>query len=93
MPQPARRKDDVIQIRASAEAKAILNRAAAIRGQKLSEFMLECARRQAEDTIFEQRTFFLDEDTHLRFLALLNSPPNPSVKAGARFRRKPPWKA
>ena len=57
MPQPARRKDDVIQIRASAEAKAILNRAAAIRGQKLSEFMLECARRQAEDTIFEQRTF------------------------------------
>ena len=32
MPAPARRKDDVIQIRASAEAKAILNRAAALRG-------------------------------------------------------------
>lgn len=92
MPEPARRKDDVIQIRASAEAKAILNRAAAIRGQKLSEFMLECARRQAEDTIFEQRTFFLDDDAHLRFLALLDSPPNPSAKARARFRRKPPWK-
>jgi uncharacterized protein (DUF1778 family) len=93
MPQPARRKDDVIQIRASAEAKAILNRAAAIRGQKLSEFMLECARRQAEDTIFEQRTFFLEDDAHLRFLALLDSPPKPSAKARARFRRKPPWKA
>ena len=83
MPQPARRKDDVIQIRASAEAKAILNRAAAIRGQKLSEFMLECARRQAEDTIFEQRTFFLDEDTHLRFLALLELTAEP-VRQGAR---------
>ena len=32
MPQSARCKDDVIKIRASAEAKAILNRAAAIRG-------------------------------------------------------------
>lgn len=49
--QPAgRRKDDVIQIRTSAETKAILNRAAGLRGQKLSEFMLESARREAEET-------------------------------------------
>jgi uncharacterized protein (DUF1778 family) len=50
MTQPARtdrrrkresRKDDVIQIRASAATKAILNRAATLRGQKLSVFMLE----------------------------------------------------
>jgi len=93
MSETVRRKDDVIQIRASAEAKAILNRAAAIRGQKLSEFMLESARRQAEETICDQRTFFLDEDAHLRFLALLDSPPKPSAKVRARFKRKPPWKA
>ena len=43
-------KDDVIQIRASVETKTILNRAAALRGQKLSEFMLDSARRQAEET-------------------------------------------
>jgi len=66
MPTSARRKDEVIQIRASAEAKAILNRAAALRGQKLSEFMLESARRQAEETILDQRTFFLDDDAHAR---------------------------
>ena len=77
MPAPARRKDDVIQIRASAEAKAILNRAAALRGQKLSEFMLESARRQAEETILDQRTFFLDDKAHKRFLSLLDSPRSP----------------
>ncbi len=93
MPAPARRKDDVIQIRASAEAKAILNRAAALRGQKLSEFMLESARRQAEETILDQRTFFLDDDAHARFLALLDSPPKPSAKVRARFKRKAPWTA
>ena len=54
MSAPARRKDDVIQIRTSAEAKALLNRAAALRGQKLSEFMLDSARRQAEETILDQ---------------------------------------
>jgi uncharacterized protein (DUF1778 family) len=88
-----RRKDDVIQIRASAEAKAILNRAAALRGQKLSEFMLESARRQAEDTLLDQRTFFLDDTAHTRFLALLDAPPKVSAKARSRLRRKPPWQA
>jgi uncharacterized protein (DUF1778 family) len=91
MPTSTRRKDDVIQIRASGEAKAILNRAAALRGQKLSEFMLESARRQAEETILDQRTFFLDEKDHSRFIALLDSPPKPSAKIRARLRRKAPW--
>jgi uncharacterized protein (DUF1778 family) len=93
MPTSARRKDEVIQIRASAEAKAILNRAAALRGQKLSEFMLESARRQAEETILDQRTFFLDDDAHARFLARLESPRKPSDKARARLNRKAPWEA
>jgi uncharacterized protein (DUF1778 family) len=91
MPTSARRKDDVIQIRASGEAKAILNRAAALRGQKLSEFMLESARRQAEETILDQRTFFLAEKDHSRFIALLDSPPKPSAKVRARLHRKAPW--
>lgn len=93
MPTSAKRKDEVIQIRASGEAKAILNRAAALRGQRLSEFMLESARRSAEETILDQRTFFLDDAAHARFLALLNSPPKISAKVRARFRRKSPWQA
>jgi uncharacterized protein (DUF1778 family) len=87
----ARRKDDVIQIRTSAEAKAILNRAASLRGQKLSEFMLESARQRAEETILDQRTFFLDDATHARFLALLDSPPKPSPEVRARLTRKTLW--
>jgi uncharacterized protein (DUF1778 family) len=93
MPPSTRRKDDVIQIRASAEAKAILNRAAALRGQKLSEFMLESARRQAEDTLLDQRVFFLDDVAHSRFIALLDAPPKVPAKARARFKRKAPWPA
>jgi uncharacterized protein (DUF1778 family) len=93
MPASARRKDDVIQIRASAEAKALLNRAAAIRGQRLSEFMLQSARRQAEETILDQRTFFLDDDAHARFLALLDSPSKPSAKARIRLSQKAPWES
>src|SRR5258707_571540 len=72
-----RRKDEVIQIRASAHTKAVLNRAASMRGQKLSEFMLEAARRQAEEAILDQRVFFLHPQAHDRFLALLDAPRRP----------------
>lgn len=74
----AARKDDLIQIRASAATKAILYHAAALRGQKLSEFMLECARVRAEETLLDQRLFFLEPDAYDKFLSLLDSPEKPS---------------
>lgn len=87
----AARKDEVIQIRASAETKGVLNQAAALRGQKLSEFMLESARRQAEETILDQRAFFLSDSAHRKFLALLDRPAKPASGARALLRRKPAW--
>lgn len=89
----ASRKDDVIQIRTSSDAKAILNRAAALRGQKLSEFMLDSARRQAEATILDQRAFFLEPKAHERFLALLDASASPSNEVRALLGRKAPWES
>jgi uncharacterized protein (DUF1778 family) len=87
----ATRKDDVIQIRASVETKAVLNRAAALRGQKLPEFVLESARRQAEEVILDQRNFFLGPEAHERFLAMLDAPAKPSKQLRALMRRTPSW--
>ncbi|RRI04499.1 DUF1778 domain-containing protein [Mesorhizobium tamadayense] len=87
----AARKDDVIQIRASAGTKAMLSRAARLRGQKLSEFMLDSARRQAEETILDQRIFFLDANAHEKFLELLDAPNKPTEELRARMTRKPAW--
>lgn len=85
------RKDDLIQIRASAATKAILNRAAAMRGQKLSEFMLESARARAEETILDQRLFALDDRAYKEFLAMLDAPAKPDKALRARMKRKPAW--
>ena len=87
----AARRDNLIQIRASAETKAILNQAASIRGQKLSEFMLDSARRQADETLLDQRTFYLDARAHEELLALLDNPVMPSKELRARMNRKPSW--
>ena len=91
MPVSGPRKDDVIQIRASREAKALIMRAAELKQQKLSEFMLESARRSAEETILDTAVFRLTDEEHTRFLALLDNPPAPMPDVVARFRRKAPW--
>jgi len=87
------RKDDVIQIRASAETKAILSRAAALRGQKLSEFMLDSARRQAEDVLLDQRVFALNAKAYDAFLAQLNAPTKPNAGLVELMSRKAPWES
>ena len=92
-PPASARKDDVIQIRASAEMKDILNRAAALRGQKLSEFMLASARREAEAAILDQRTFFTSPAAHAKFLAMLDAPPRVGEAAKARLKRKAIWES
>ena len=95
MPQAVRkretRKDQVIQIRASAEDKALLNRAAALRGQKVSEFALETLRRSAVDALLDQRVFFLSLKDHEKFLALLDSPPKVTKELRALFDKKRMW--
>lgn len=85
------RKDDLIQIRASADVKSLINRAATLRGQTLSEFALETLRTRAEDVLLDQRAFFLSPKDHEKFLALLDSPPPVTKELRALFKRKALW--
>jgi uncharacterized protein (DUF1778 family) len=91
MPAAAQKKSSSIQIRASAETKALIAQAAGLRGQTLSDFVLMSARRAAEDAILDQRIFLLDDEQHEKLLAILDNPPPLSDEVRRRFERKPPW--
>jgi uncharacterized protein (DUF1778 family) len=84
-------KDDVIQIRAPREAKALIMRAAQLRHQKLSEFVLDSARRSAEEAILDANFFQLSDVEYDAFLALLDQPPTLTDEVKARYRRKLAW--
>ena len=84
-------KNTAIQIRASDETKALLNRAASIRGQSLSDFVLQSARREAEETILDQRVFVLSDEKWDELMAILDAPPAPNEKLRELMRRKPAW--
>ncbi len=90
-PRKPTRRDDVIQIRASAETKTLISRAAAMRGQNLSEFMLETARERAETALLDQRAFFLSPDAFDAFVACLDAPAGPPAALVELMARKAPW--
>jgi uncharacterized protein (DUF1778 family) len=48
-------------------------------------------RRQADETILDQRDFSLDAAAHEKFLAMLDTPATPSPELIARMNRKPSW--
>jgi len=53
--------------------------------------MLDSARRQAEETILDQRAFFLEPKAHEQFLTLLDTPVRLSREARDLLTRKVPW--
>jgi uncharacterized protein (DUF1778 family) len=53
--------------------------------------MLESARREAENAILDQRSFFLDDERHAAFVAMLDAPHIPSEKLKEPMHRKPAW--
>ena len=59
----------------------------------VSEFMLECARRGAEDVLLDQTVFHLDRKKFRDFIAILERPPKPSEKLKELLRTKSPWDA
>jgi uncharacterized protein (DUF1778 family) len=84
------RKDERIDVRLDREAKAMIARAAALRQQSISEFILAVALERSHDVIERSKLLRLSEREAERFLAALANPPEPSaeLKKGAKRYRK-----
>ena len=82
---------ETINLRASAEQKALIDRAASRLGKTRTEFMLECAREAAENTLLDQRLFLLDEDRYAEFVACLDAPVEPTEALRQVLSAPSPW--
>lgn len=63
-----------IEIRMTDEERDLEQAAAAARGQTLSEFVRQAARREAEHVLAEQTSIVLNAEEASRFLAALDDP-------------------
>ena len=80
-----------LEARISREQKRLLTEAAGLRGQSLSEFVVQSAQDAARRTIEEHRIMALSQRDRDAFVKALLKPPAPSSalkKAAERYRRQ-----
>jgi len=84
-------KKGSINLRIEMHTRQLIDDAAAILGKTRTEFMIECARRQAIDVLLDQRLFVLDSERYDAFMRALDNPPTPGPKLRSLLHRVPKW--
>jgi uncharacterized protein (DUF1778 family) len=93
MPTPHAKIDSLtcaVNLRVRPEIRSLIDRAAKANGKTRSEFMIDAARRAAEEAVLDQTLVRVDQATYDMFLEALDQPPS-----GAGFdrlmRASKPW--
>ena len=80
-----------VNLRIREDVRDLIDHAARAHSKTRSEFMIDAARRAAEDTILDQALIRVDPATYAQFLSVLDKPPG-----GEGFERlmaaAKPWK-
>lgn len=80
-----------INLRIETRTRQLIDEAAAALGKSRTEFMVDCARRQAIDVLLDQRLFVLEDKAYDAFVDALDNPPAPGPKLRALMARKLVW--
>lgn len=92
MNAPARTSPtEIINLRASAEQKALIDRAAQRLGKSRTEFVLDTMREAAENVLLDQRLFTLDADAFAAFEAALEAPVEGNEALAKTLAAPAPW--
>lgn len=64
-----------VNLRIREDMRALIDRAAKVRGKTRSDFMIEAAYRAAENTLLDEALVKVDAESHRHYLSILDQPP------------------
>lgn len=91
MPASTKITTRAVNLRIRDDVRDLIDHAASTQSKTRSEFMIDAARRAAEDTLLDQTLIRVDPATYDRFVEILDRPPG--EEGYARLMAAPrPWK-
>jgi uncharacterized protein (DUF1778 family) len=90
-PRAATPRRDTLNLRIKPEERGLIDRAAQITGKTRTDFVLEAARRAAEDALLDRAMLVVSPDAYKAFLQRLDEPPHPNERLRRTMRTPPPW--
>lgn len=88
-PQPAKRA--TLNVRIKPEDRNLIDRAARLLGKSRTDFLLESARRAAQDALLDQTLFKVTPEVYAQFVARLDAPAAPNEQLRRTLKTPAPW--
>lgn len=82
---------DTLNLRVPAAERLLIDRAAESAGKTRTDFILEAARRAAEETLLDRALMVVSPEAYDEFLARLDRPAQPSEALRRTMQAKAPW--
>ena len=88
--KPTARRD-TLNLRIKPEDRGLIDRAAKLTGKTRTDFVLEAARRAAEDALLDRTLFVVGPEAFDAFRARLDERPHPNEKLRRALQSPVPW--
>jgi len=84
-------KREALNLRIKPHVRELIDRAAELAGKNRTDFVLDAARRAAEDTLLDRTVFTVSPKAYRQFLARLDAPPKPNKRLLKSMQTPAPW--
>jgi len=91
MPPSTATKRETLNLRIKPEVRSLIDRAASLTGRNRTDFVLDAARRAAEDALLDRNVITVSPQTYAAFLKRLDAPPKPNARLRRAMRTPAPW--
>jgi len=82
---------DTLNLRIPSAARSLIDRAAQSAGKTRTDFILEAARRAAEEELLDRALLVVSPEAYGEFLKRLDSPAQPNERLRRTMQTKAPW--
>lgn len=82
---------NTLNLRIKPEERDLIDMAAKIQGKNRTDFILEAARKAAEEALLEHHIWGVSPETYAEFIALLDAPAQPNERLKKTMQTSAPW--
>ena len=82
---------NTLNLRMKPEDRDLIDMAAKLQGKNRTDFILEAARKAAEETLLDRTIFSVSPEAYAEFLAILDAPSQPNERLRKTMQTPAPW--
>ena len=82
---------NTLNLRIKPEERDLIDTAAKLQGKNRTDFILEAARKAAEETLLDRTIFSVSTEAYAEFLAILDAPSQPNERLRKTMQTPAPW--